>query len=93
MYCDEHGVKIGLIDCNNIDLAVGDRVKIVRKIFFPSEDGWGRHVPNTKPDAIETEIRYGTIIYSHVASRYFIRIDNWSDFPISQFENIEKIDL
>lgn len=92
MYCYDIGVKIGVIDCNGIELAVGDRVKTTRVYHLPSEDGWGRDVPRTTPDIPQTDSREGTIVYARIACGYFVRIDNWADFPLSQFDKIEKLE-
>lgn len=91
MNCDDIRIKIGRLDCNGVELSVGDRVKTTRIFHLPSEDGWERDIPRITRDMPQTDVREGTIIYCKMASSYFVFIDEWAKFPIIYFDKIEKI--
>lgn len=86
----KEGTPIGFLDSNGIELAVGDKVKAMKKRALPNWDGWGRALPGNHETTYDESIYKGIITYNNTLCSFVIKTDGL-DKNIYGFDKLEKI--
>jgi len=87
----QKGLKIGLFDCNNIELALGDNVSCLRETVLPNWDGWGRDIPKDGPTTYQVDSYHGQVVYEQETYSFKIETTRGLRFSPFMFKKIEKV--